>query len=260
MDVSLRARFARDMAERIAAPVAFADPVRDTDLAHLPPPVQCYLRACGVVGQPRVHSLHARMHGRIRSGPHARWMPLIAEQHTAIAPAARLFYFDASMAGLPIQGYHRYVDGAASMIVRALGVVPLVHAAGPELTRAETVTLFNDMCVLAPATLVSPAIAWTPVDGRTARARFTNAGYTIEAELSFSERGGLIDFRSGDRARTAADGTVERMPWSTPLREPRSFGSVRLASAGEARWHAPTGDYAYVELTFDEVRYNGSSR
>ena len=257
MGASLRATFAADVAARIGRPPAGVEPVRDADLAHLPPPVQRYLRACGVVGQPPVHSLHARMHGRIRSGPRARWMSLVAEQYNTIAPVARLFYFDASMVGLPIQGYHRYVDGAASMIVRALGLVPLVRADGPDLTRSETVTVLNDLCVLAPATLVSPTITWIAVDARTARARFTNAGHAIEAELSFDARGDLIDFRSSDRARTGGDGATVRLPWSTPLRAPRAFGAVRLASAGEARWHDPAGDYAYVELTFDEVAYNG---
>lgn len=254
--MSPRDRFAGDVAARIGPPPAAADPVRDADLVHLPPPVARYLRRCGVVGQPPVHSLRARMHGRIRSGPRARWMTLVAEQFNTVAPVARLFYFDASMVGLPIQGYHRYVDGSASMDVRALGLVPLVRAEGPDLTRSETVTVLNDLCVLAPAALVSPALAWTAIDDRTARARFTNAGHAVEAELSFGAEGDLIDFRSSDRSRTAG-GVAERLPWSTPLRAPRAFGPVRLASEGEGRWHAPTGDYAYVELTFDDVAYNG---
>ena len=40
----------------------------------------------------------------------------------------------------------------------------------------------------------------------------------------------------------------------------RSFGPVRIASGGEARWHEPSGDYAYIELTFDDVQYNLRSR
>jgi hypothetical protein len=31
---------------------------------------------------------------------------------------------------------------------------------------------------------------------------------------------------------------------------------VRLASRGAGRWHAPGGEYAYIELEIDEVNYN----
>jgi hypothetical protein len=52
----------------------------------------------------------------------------------------------------------------------------------------------------------------------------------------------------------------EEVRWSTPLAGYRSFGPVRLASGGEARWHEPGGDYAYIELTLDDVQYNVRSR
>jgi hypothetical protein len=48
--------------------------------------------------------------------------------------------------------------------------------------------------------------------------------------------------------------------WSTPLADYRPFGPVRLASGGEAQWHEPSGDYAYIELTLDDVQYNVHSR
>lgn len=88
--------------------------------------------------------------------------------------------------------------------------------------------------------------------------RFTNAGLTIAAELSFAATGELIGFWSDDRDRLAADGSFERLRWSTPFGAYRPFGPVRLPSWGEARWHEPAGDYAYVELTIDDVRYNVS--
>lgn len=73
----------------------------------------------------------------------------------------------------------------------------------------------------------------------------------------FNDGGELIDFRSDDRYLIASDGTAARpVRWSTPLAGYRSFGPARLASSGEGRWHEPEGDYAYIELTIDEVEYN----
>lgn len=254
----LRAGYERDIAGFVTPRDAVETaPVLEPDLDRLPAPVRRYLHVAGVVGQPRVHRFAARMHGRIRSGPEALWMPLAAEQHNVVDPAVRLFYFDGSMAGVPLQGYHRYVDGTASMLVRLAALLPVARAAGVAMTRSETVTLFNDMCVLAPGTLLSPAIAWKAVDARTARATFSNAAHTIEAELSFDAGGELTNFRSGDRYRAAADGRLERVRWSTPLGAYVPFGPVRLASTGEGRWHETAGDYAYIQLAIDAVRYNG---
>jgi hypothetical protein len=258
--ISLRAAYERDV-DRALTHVGPTKPVSDEDLAHLPPPVQRYLRGAGVVGQPGVRNFHVRMHGRIRNGRDAPWMPLMAEQYNLVDEPARLFYLWGSMLTIPVQGYHRYVGPSATMNVRAAALVPIVQVSGSEMNQGETVTMFNDMCVMAPATLIDPAIVWEPVDNRTARASFTNAGQTIRAELSFNEVSELTNFWSDDRYQTSPDGkSVRTVRWSTPLARYRSFGPVRLASGGEARWHEPSGDYAYVELTFDDVQYNMQPR
>jgi hypothetical protein len=257
---SLRAAYERDIDHALARfpPVQM---IRDADLAHLPAPVQRYLRGAGVVGQPRVNDFYVRMHGRIRSGRDAQWMALTAEQYNFVDEPARLFYLNASMFGIPVQGYHRYVGPSATMTVKAAALVPVIEASGPEMDQGETVTMFNDMCVMAPATLIDPAIGWEAVDDRTARARFTNAGHTIRAELSFNGAGELTNFWSDDRYQTSPDGkSVRKVRWSTPMADYRAFGPVRLSSGGEARWHDASGDYAYIELTLDDVKFNVHSR
>jgi hypothetical protein len=260
---SLRAAYDRDVNRALAhvAQVAQVAPITDADLAPLPAPVQRYLRAAGVVGHPRVHNFRVRMHGRIRNGPAARWITLTAEQHNFIDQPARFFYLNGSMFMIPVQGYHRYVGPLATMRVKAAALVPVVDASGPEMDLSETVTIFNDMCVMAPPTLIEPAIQWQGVDERTAKASFTNAGHTIQAELAFNEAGELTNFWSDDRYQISSDGKgAKKVRWSTPLRRYRSFGSVRLASDGEGRWQEPDGEYTYIELTIDEVEYNLHSR
>jgi hypothetical protein len=162
-----------------------------------------------------------------------------------------------SMFMIPIHGYHRYVGASATMRVRAAGLVTVAAASGDEMKRSETVTMFNDLCMLAPAALAQPSIVWEDHAAHTARASFTNAGCTIRADLVFAETGELVDFRSDDRYQLAADGrSARKLRWSTPLRSYRAYRSARLASGGEARWHEADGDYAYIEVALDDVRYN----
>ena len=252
----LRNAFRDDVRQAFDSAAPALPVITNAHLMRLPRAVQRYLRTAGVVGQPRVANFRIRLHGRIRSDADSRWMPLRAEQVTFVRERKRFFYLTSSMFGVPVQGYHRYADGTASMDVRAAGLVPLVRLTGAEMFQSETVTFLNDMCLFAPATLLDPVLVWEELDGRV-RARFTNAGVTVCAELFFNSSGELIDFVSDDRYRASSDPSrLTKLRWSTPVGSYRSFGSLRLGSGGEARWHTPDGSFAYIELELDDVEYN----
>jgi hypothetical protein len=258
---SLRAEYEHDLDRGLTHPVPAGSPLAEADLAPLPEPVRRYLRRVGVLGHPRVWNVRARMHGRIRQGPDDRWIVLRAEQHNFFDEPARLFYMDGSMFGLPFSGLHRFVGPSATMRVKLGGLVTIADASGGGMDQAETVTMFNDMCILAPATLVDPSIVWEAVDERTARAAFTNAGRTIRAELVFNEAGELTNFWSDDRRRRSSDGkATTAVRWSTPVTGYRAFGPFRLASRGAGQWHEPGGPYTYIDLDFDDVEYNVGRR
>jgi hypothetical protein len=245
--VSLRAEYEDDVLQGLGHAGNDAL-VLESDLSHLPGPVARYLRQSGVVGKPRVWHFEATMRGRIRSAPDTPWMPLRAEQHNFFVEGrSRYFYMTARRAGVPLAGYHRYAGTEATMRVKVIGLVPVVATSGPEMTRAESVTLFNDMCVFAPATLIDRSIVWEPVNDRTVRARFTNAGHTISADLHFDAAGHLIDFRSADRTQSTDPALIRNAVWSTP---------VGGKSGGEARWESPTVSFAYIELEDIAISYN----
>jgi hypothetical protein len=250
---SLHAQYDRDvahgLADRGAPPI-----VTDQDLAPLPDLVRRYLRLTGAVGRPKIANVRVRMHGRIRGTPDAPWMPFSAEQHNFYPRPERLFYMTATRSALPIQGYHRYVGASATMRIRVAGMLPVVDLGGDEMTKTETVTLFNDMCVMAPATLIDPAITWSPIDAATVQATFTNAGHTIHAFLAFDADGRLLNFWSDDRRRASEDGkTLEAARWSTPIAEYRRFEGGWLPAIGSARWSGSFGDFAYLEFVVDQV-------
>ena len=164
---------------------------------------------------------------------------------------------DASMFGVPFQVFHRFVGPFATMRVKVASVVTMVDAKGPEMDEAETVTLFNDLCVFAPGALIGRGIRWQEVDPQTVSASFTNMSHTIRAVLSFNDRAELTDFVADGRAAASADGkSFTKMRWSTPLGDYREFGSHRLMTRGEGIWHAPTGDYSYLRFDLDAIEYN----
>ena len=252
---SLRAEYERDL--HFAGPVTSAEVLMEADLAPLPEPVQRYVRHAGVVGQPRIRNFHATWKGRIRSGPASPWMAFTAEQRNTVDPPRRFFRMDATMRGLPVDVLHAFDERGATMRVKLLSMVSMVDAKGPELTRAETVTLFNDLCLFAPGALVSPRITWEPIDAHAARACFTLQANSIHAELRFNDQGELVDFVSDDRAAGSSDGTTfTRMRWTTPMRDYAQVGPARVATRGDAVWHPASGAYAYGEFELTSLAYN----
>lgn len=260
---SARAEYRR----RVDAALCEPEPVRvltDTDLEHLPAPVAQYVRRSGAVGQAHLRSFRARIHGRIRASTTKPWMTFTGEQVNTYGPRpSRLFFIDATMFGLPVDVLHVFVDQSASMRVKLLSLITMVDAAGPDMDRSETVTVFNDMCIMAPAALVDAPIAWSEIDDHHVRGTFTNGAHTVRAELAFNDDHELVDFVSDDRMVASADGKVfTRQRWSTPVTGYRDMGTRRVGTVGEARWHAPEpdGEFAYLEFHVDDIADNLGAR
>jgi hypothetical protein len=257
---SFRAAYDREVAAGLCLPSRPSPPLVEADLEHLPPAVRRYLRFAGAVGRPRVLNFRLRLRGALRNGPGSAWMPMVADQQSFVDPPARLFIVDASMFGLPFTAFHRYVGPDATFRVRVASAWTVVDARGPEMNRSETVTLLNDMCLLAPATLIEPRIAWEEVEPLKVRLTWKNAASTVSAVLTFAESGELLDFLSEDRSRTTDGRSFERLPWSTPVSEWRDLDGRRIPAKGEAIWGSPDGQFAYGRFEILDVEYNVEGR
>jgi hypothetical protein len=235
--------------------------VTEADLAQLPPPIARYVRASGALGRPHVAGFRATIHGRIRGDAHDPWMEFVGEQTNTVLPTwNRVFYIDATKAGLPVDVLHEFVDrpdGAhATMQAEIASTLTIVDSAGDDMDQSETVTLLNDLCLLAPAALVDAPVRWTALDDRRAIAELAHAGHVVGAELTVDHAGRLVDFVSDDRRRAVRNG-AEFVPerWSTPIDEWGERDGRTLVTAGRGRWHPPTGAFDYVDFHVDDIEY-----
>ena len=126
--------------------------------------VQRYLAFAGVFGRPAVWNYHLLFTGGLRNGSEDPWMRISASQQSFVEPPARLFLIESSKFGLPFSAFYNYVGSQATFKVWLAGLVTVVNSDGPQMNQSETVTLLNDMLLLAPATLVDPAIRWEELD------------------------------------------------------------------------------------------------
>jgi hypothetical protein len=122
----------------------------------------------------------------------------------------------AKMFGLTVPGYHHYENAHATMQIKLLGLFNVVDVKGIEMNQAETVTVFNDMSLMAPAILIDKRITRTSIDSLSATASFANGVNRIIATLYFNAKGQLIDFTSDDRYAVSE---MKRYRFSTRVKD-----------------------------------------
>ena len=230
--------------------------ITEAHLAALPEPVQRYLRYAGVLGKSKVKCVKVRQEGLMRTSPTQKWMRVEAVQYsTLVGVLSRTWYARIKVGPLSLlSGYDRYDNGAGTMRIRLLSMLPVVDASGPEIDMSALIVFINDM-VMWPTAFLSDYIHWQPLDAMSALAQVSLHGKQFSAVLRFNDAGELVDFITEDRYR-AVGNKYERSKWSTPLRGYRQVNGLRIPRQGEAIWHLPEGEFPYIQVAIGEVQYD----
>lgn len=228
------------------------DVLTEGDIASLPYPVQKYIRYSGAIDQPKIKNMKIVFEGQMREKGKA-FFNFTSAQYNFFDNPARLFFMKARMYGTTLPGYHRYQNANASMQIKLLGFIDVVNIKGAAMNKAETVTVFNDICLMAPAALIDKRIEWFPIDSLSAKATFSNGINVINATLYFNEQGQLINFISDDRY---AIGDKKQYRFSTPVKEYTQMNGRNIWKYGETIWHYPDGEFVYGKFTLKSIEYN----
>ncbi len=225
-------------------------------ITELPELVRRYIRFTGALGKPVVTNMKINFAGQIRASEDSPWMQFTTEQYNFQDAAWRLFFMKAQMKGLPVAGYHAFKNGIAYMDIRLLSLVKVQYQDGERMNVAETVTFFNDMCCMAPGSLVDDRIEWLETEGNVVKAAFTNNGIRITAWLHFNDKGALVNFVSDDRWALEADGSLAQVRWETPLYDYMEINGHRLPSKADLIYKYPEGDFCYGKFKMVTIVYN----
>lgn len=239
-----------------AQPLTAASIIGEVEISHLPACVKRYLAFTGAIGRSKPQNIYLEFDAEMFNKPGAKAMKSQSVQYNFFGDYSRLFLMKASKIGIPFRALHIYENEQASFQVKVAELFKVVDAFGEELTKAETVTLLNDMCVFAPGGLVDKRLTWSEIDSLSAKVTLTNGRYVVSAILYFNEAGELIDFLSDDRSALQDDGTMKEVRWTTPVSEYKEFDGIRVPTAGKTIWHYPEGDFIYGVFKLKSIKYN----
>ncbi|MBK8022897.1 MAG: hypothetical protein IPK19_16065 [Chloroflexi bacterium] len=223
-------------------------------LAPLPAPVQRYLTYSGVVGQPWIDTVAIQYKGKFRLGADKPWMSIRVHQFYTTHSPGFLWKARFSMAGLPIlTAVDTYRDGHGRMLGKAAGLFTVVDGSGEKIDLG-TMTRYLQEISWFPAAYLSDYITWTAVDDHSADVTLTAYGKQVSARMFFDDEGRPLSFiarRWGD-----FNGNARLETWTAPTYEYRRMAGLNLPVRGEAVWHLPEGDLAYIDIELTDVAYN----
>lgn len=227
--------------------------VKGSQFADLPDAARRYLAHAIAPDAPLASAVRLRMHGHIKL---KRWCPFRAEQ-VIRWDRGMLWRATVRMYGLPVWGFDRLVDGKGQMQWKLLGLVPLVTAAGPDITRSAAGRVAAES-VWLPSVLCRNEVAWTAPDATHAHASFTVLGERAELALTVNGVGRLESLQL-QRWGNPEGGEFRPVGFGGCVEEEGTFGGYTIPIRLRVGWHFGTERFEsggeFFRVTIDEARY-----
>jgi hypothetical protein len=223
------------------------------DASHLPEPAQRYLKHAIAPGTLLARAVRLRMHGEIKL---QQWLPFKAEQAIVWG---RGFIWSATVHiyGMPIRGFDRLVDSEGAMRWKLLGLIPVMKASGPDITRSAAGRVAGESMWL-PSVLCGEDVSWTEPDLSHLHASLTAHGEATELELFVDERGKLKSIRY-PRWGNPGDSEFRYVDFGALVEGESTFGGYTIPSRLRVGWYFGTDRFEsegeFFRATIDGVQY-----
>jgi hypothetical protein len=243
-------------ADGVAARTERFDPAR---IAKLPEPARRYLRHAVAPGALIATAVRLRMRGEIRLKD--SWYPFAASQ---VIRWDRGFVWKArvTMKGLPVTGSDRWVDGEGSMRWRLLGLVPLMSAAGPDISRAALGRVQIES-VWLPTVLLAPDVVWNAADPEHLGVDLHLSDHAAHLDLGVGSSGTLCTASIARWGNPEASGTepgsFHEYPFGCLVSGERTFAGITIPTVLRVGWFFGTDRFEsegeFFRVTVDQAEF-----
>jgi hypothetical protein len=218
--------------------------------AHLPPPVQGYLRGAIAPGTPLASAVRLRMHGSLRL---KRWRRFVAEE-VLVQGRGMIWRAKVRMGLFGVRGFDRFVDGVGAMQWKLGGVVSVVRADGPDVTRSAA-GRFAAESIWLPSVFCDERVTWR-ADNGVVHARLPTDGEVQDLALSLSR--GCLQQVSLKRWGNPDDGAFGSFDFGAQVEQQARFGGYTITARVRVGWHLGSPGFdegQFFHATIDEATF-----
>lgn len=228
-------------------------PFRPSQIHGFPEPARRYLKHAIASNTPLAAAARLRMHGEIKL---RRWFPFEAEQ-VIRCDGEMIWSATVRMHGLPIRGFDRPVNREGAMRWTLLGILPIMTASGPDITRSAVGRVAAES-VWLPSVFCGDDVSWT-----------TSDLFHPSAHIEVQGQATVIDLTISDHGRSEA---VKLTRWGNPegthfhevgfgavVEKEDTYAGYTIPTRLRAGWHLRDrrfeADGEFFRVTIDDATY-----
>lgn len=246
----------QEIKSHIPAKLPLSRLVQNTDLEHLPPIVERWLKRSGIVGKPWIHTVQLNQKGQMRTTPGGKWRTVTAKQYfTADHPGFIWFAKVKLLPGLFLLGRDKYQDNQGHVLIKALGLLTVVNSQGAEIDQGLLLRYLGEM-VWFPTTALAPWVHWDELNATSSKATLTWGGTKVEGVFYFSPEGDFKRLEAQRYFERETGATLENWCIDVPPQSYQEFQGIRLPTHVDVTWRLKEGDFNGFKLDIAQVKYN----
>ena len=225
---------ASELETHLAQPV-MRDVFREDELSGLPAPVQRYFREAIAPGTPLALAARLKMDGSIKIA--GRWLPFRA---TEVLAPHRGFVWTAHVSGGLFAGSDQYAEGRGAMRWKILGLIPVVQAEGPDVSRSATARAAAEAVWVPTALLPRYGVNWNAEDDTHLTARYTVDNTPLVVRYELDEGARMVSAQMERWRDPDNTGTWALHSFGFEATARATFGGVSIPSQGRVGWFPRT--------------------
>lgn len=234
--------------------------ITEKSIAHLPQPVQNWLRSSGAIGKETVQFMRLKQKGLMRLKPESNtWVEGSSRQYFRWDEPSFIWQVKMNMMPLvPVTGRDRIVDGKAAMNIKAFSLVDMVNEQDNEkLNQSALQRILSEIC-WNPSAALSPFIQWETINDSSAKAIMNYKGIKGEAMFVFTGSGDLKACLANRYKDSHSAAQLER--WEVNTKRYGVLDGIRMPVESEVTWKLKEGDFTWFKLVITELEYNKAER
>jgi hypothetical protein len=225
------------------------------DLSTLPPSVQSWLSASGIVGKTKPSVVWLKQNFQMKLKPEQeKWHNALAEQYFTPENPAFIWTVRLNMSPvIQIRGRDKFVEGKGEMQIKMNGLINLGKETGPKMDEG-TLQRYLGEIVWFPSAALSPYISWEELNATTAKATMNYKGNSGSGIFIFNDHGDVVQYSA--LRYLGNEPNAKRYEWVISVDEYAEFEGVKIPSKCHATWKLDEGDWTWCILEITDLKYD----